>query len=270
MVDRLLAPTVVVGIDGSKAAEQAAIWAIDEAVSRDIPLRLVYVIDPVDLAAAGSDHSQFACARAALYDAQGSIEATEEQVKIETEILTGKPLAKLAQESRSAAMVCVGSIGTKHACRGAGSVAAALPALAQCPVAVIHAQQARAAKTGSRSIVVEVDNGVVLRHAFNEARLRGVPLRAVASWRAEAPDDIADGNRLAQAHLNRRIDRWARLYPDVAVESVAVRGSLCEYLAKNTASVEIFVTGTRGDHCDLVGSPHPVDCSVLTVRGNHL
>lgn len=267
MVDLFSAPTVVVGIDGSKAAEQAAIWAIDEAVSRDIPLRLVYVIDPVDLSATGSDHHQFACARAALYDVQRSVEATAKPVKIETEVLTGRPLAKLAQESRSAEMVCIGSIGTKHACHGTGSVAAALPALAHCPVAVIRPSHRRAANA---RIVVEVDNGVVLRHAFEEARLRGVPLRAVAAWRAEAPDDIVDGDRLARAHLNRRIDRWARLYPDVAVESVPVRGSLCEYLAKNAASVEIFLTGTRGDRCDLVGTPSPVGCSVLTVRGNHL
>ncbi|MGH3959939.1 universal stress protein [Mycobacterium sp.] len=267
MVDPIAVPSVVVGIDGSRAATQAAVWAVDEAVSRDIPLRLVYVIDSVDLATDDSDHRQFACARAALYDAQRSVVATGEPVKVDTEILSGKPLAKLAQESRSAPMVCVGSIGARHARHGTGSVAAALPALAQCPVAVIRPQR-RAAKA-VRSVVVEVDNGVVLRHAFDEARLRKAPLLAVASWQAEVPDDIADGNRLARAHLNRRIDRWARLYPDVAVESLVVRGSLCEYLAKNATSVEIFVTGIRGGRCDLVG-PGPVECSVLTVRGNHL
>jgi len=32
---------VVVGIDGSKAAVRAALWAIDDAVDRDIPLRLI-------------------------------------------------------------------------------------------------------------------------------------------------------------------------------------------------------------------------------------
>ena len=38
--------SVVVGIDGSRSALDAALWAVDEAVSRDIPLRLVYAIDP--------------------------------------------------------------------------------------------------------------------------------------------------------------------------------------------------------------------------------
>ncbi len=41
-------PSVVVGIDGSRSALDAALWAVDEAVSRDIPLRLVYAVDPDD------------------------------------------------------------------------------------------------------------------------------------------------------------------------------------------------------------------------------
>ena len=39
-------PSIVVGIDGSEAAMGAALWGIDEALARDIPLRLVYAIDP--------------------------------------------------------------------------------------------------------------------------------------------------------------------------------------------------------------------------------
>ena len=34
---------VVVGVDGSDAAIDAAKWAIDEAISRDVPLRIVHV-----------------------------------------------------------------------------------------------------------------------------------------------------------------------------------------------------------------------------------
>ncbi|AFE16903.1 hypothetical protein MRGA327_12485 [Mycobacterium tuberculosis RGTB327] len=41
-------PSIVVGIDGSKPAVQAALWAVDEAASRDIPLRLLYAIEPDD------------------------------------------------------------------------------------------------------------------------------------------------------------------------------------------------------------------------------
>jgi hypothetical protein len=36
---------VVIGIDGSRSALQAALWAVDEAVHRDVPLQLVYATD---------------------------------------------------------------------------------------------------------------------------------------------------------------------------------------------------------------------------------
>ena len=38
------APAVVVGVDGSCSATAAALWAIDEAVSGDIPLRLLHAV----------------------------------------------------------------------------------------------------------------------------------------------------------------------------------------------------------------------------------
>jgi nucleotide-binding universal stress UspA family protein len=260
---------VVVGIDGSQQATQAALWAVDEAVSRDIPLRLVYVIDSAELASNGADHVDLAPARAALCDTQRTVEATGEPVKVETEILWGKPLAKLGEESRSATMMCVGSIGMTHACRGEGSVARALPGLAHCPVVVIRPAVGWLASLDAGSIVVEVGNNVVLQHAFEEARLRGAPLRAVALWHAETPDDIVDGNRLAQAQSNRRITRWQRMYPDVAVEAVAVPGDIWRYLAAIGESVQLFVTGVSGHRRDL-DTPERVECSVLTVRGNHL
>ena len=44
----LKASIVSTPLDGSRAALDAALGAVDEAVSRDIPLRLVYAIDSTD------------------------------------------------------------------------------------------------------------------------------------------------------------------------------------------------------------------------------
>lgn len=52
MYDVQPSPAVVVGVDGSPAASSAAVWAVDEASSRDLPLKLVYVIHPFDADAA--------------------------------------------------------------------------------------------------------------------------------------------------------------------------------------------------------------------------
>ncbi len=265
MSSRQSGPAVVVGVDGSRTALHAALWAIDEAVARDVPLRLVYVIDspPVPGGIAG----QQAAARAALFDAQQAIRATGKEVVIDTEILWGRPLTKLMQESRSASMICVGSIGRNHAHSGEGSVAGALAGSSLCPVAVIHRSAAGTTAPTIRRVVAEADNGAVLRHAFQEARLRGVPLRAVSVQGTHTADSAGDGNRLAQAQLHRRLTRWTRLYPDVRVESAIVRGHGGRYMADTEAPGQLFVTDT---HAAQVRSVYNAGSSVLTVRSGNL
>ena len=164
----------------SQAATHAAGWALDEALSRDIPLRLVYVIEQSDFPRPGFTDARLAAARSALYDVRRAVEATGKPVKVETEILRGEPLTKLIEESRSAAMICVGSIGLKHAHRGVGSTSAALAVSALCPVAVIGRPVGQPATSRIGGVVVEADSGAALRYAFQEARLRQAPLRAIS------------------------------------------------------------------------------------------
>ncbi len=261
------APTVVVGVDGSKAATNAACWAVDEAVSRDISLRLVYVIEPSHFHGAGVHESRHAAARSALYMARRAVEATGKPVKIESEVLRGKPLTELMEQSRSAAMICVGSIGLNHAHNGVGSVSAALAASALCPVAVIQRPVGQPATPKISRVVVQADNGAALDHAFEEARLRQAPLRAIAVSPAGGSDD-ADEKRLAQTELSRRIARWTRLYPDVQVESAIVRGSVDRYLAANDEPDQLFVTDSSACF-DLCGG-HNAGRSVLAVRSRNL
>lgn len=268
MADIYSRPSVVVGIDGSKAAIQAALWAVDEAVSRDIPLRLVYVIDAIEVSGEpGSYDGRMAAARVALHDASLAVEETGKPVKIETDILRGKPLNKLMHESRNAAMICVGSMGLNHARRGQGSVAGTLAGAALCPVAVINRDPKDGATPEVSAVVAEVDNGAVLRHAFEEARLRGVPLRAISVRPAEAPDDVGADRSVEHPRLSRRLARWTRLYPDVQVESEAVHGHACRYMAHHAKPGELLVTDA---HAAQLCSVYNAGCSVLTVRCGNL
>jgi nucleotide-binding universal stress UspA family protein len=261
------APSVVVGIDGSKAAIAAARWAVDEAVSRDIPLRLVYVTEPPESRAARDREGRLATARSALQDAHRAVEATGQPAKVETEILWGKPLASLIEESRSAAMMCVGSIGLNHAAHGVGSLSASLAASALCPVAVIRRPAGRRAAAKVRRVTVQADNAGALRHAFEEARLRQAPLRAIAVSHCAGPDDM-DAKRSAQAQLTRRIARWTRQYPDVHVESAVIRGTVEEYLAAHHGPDQLYVTDA-GACYDLCGA-HDAGTSVLATRSSNL
>ncbi|KKC05417.1 universal stress protein [Mycobacterium nebraskense] len=259
------APAVVVGVDGSRAAERAALWAIDEAASRDIPMRLVYVIDPRDASTAHACEARLAAARTALSDAHRSVDATGAPVKIETDILCGRPLAKLMEESRSAAMMCVGSIGLNHARHGGTSVATSLARSARCPVAVIHQPARRSAVPKISNVLAEVDNGMVLRHAFEEARLRGATLRALWVCQGEDADDAGDGMRSAQAQLSRRLARWTRLYPDVRAESAIVRGSVEHYLRASPEAGQLLVTD-----CHTAEQVCSAGHSVLAIRCSNL
>lgn len=261
-------PAIVVGIDGSKAAVHAALWAVDEAIDRDVPLRLIYVVEAVAGADGIEDHN--AVARRALYDAYKAVDNTGAALTVDSVVLWGRPLTILLEESRSATMICVGSMGLNHARCGRGSVAGALAGASLCPVAVIHRSSDGTTSSLDPQIsrvVAEVDNGAVLRYAFQEARLRGVPLRAISVQTAHQTARGCNENHLAQAQLDRRLTRWTRLYPDVAVEPTIVRGHAHRYLADHAAPGQLFVTDS---HAAQVCSVYNAGSSVLTVRSGNL
>ena len=132
---------VVVGVDGSDAAINAAKWAIDEAISRDVPLRIVHVTHIEGQPDAPEDDFRLDVqyAESSLRAATAAVEATGKPVKIETEILWGSPDTALINESRNASMVCVGSVGIGAiASKMWGSTAASLAEKAYCPVAIIR------------------------------------------------------------------------------------------------------------------------------------
>ena len=276
---------IVVGIDGSKAAVRAALWAVDEAISRDVPLRLLYAIEQDVAREAEPDgvRGNLVAAETVVRRALRAIEATGQPVKIETEIVQGPPIRSLIRASASAAMLCVGAVGLRHFRPGrVGSTAAALAVSAQCPLAIIrgHDNHLRQPADG---IVVEVDgspdNGVLLGAAVAEALLRDAPIRAVICRRTVPGDKAAEveGDRRALADLDRRLARWKRRYPHLRVESGAVHRTLMEYLAESRRSVPLVIVGARnGQHLkELVGPIgsailQDADSSLLVVNRQHL
>ncbi|OBG32668.1 universal stress protein [Mycobacterium sp. E3198] len=269
MPELAIPQSVVVGIDGSKSAMRAALWAIDEAVSRDAPLRLLCAAEPGDTREA---------AATSIRRAVKAIEAAGKPVKIETEVVPGRAIGSLISASASAAMVCVGAVGLRHFQPGRmGSVAAALAISARCPVAIIRGRDGRPA---ADSILVELDgspdNGVLLGAAVEEARLRGAAVRAIIC-RRPAPQGQAEDDRRALAGLDRRLARWKRRYPDLRVDSTAVHGGLLEYLTYHRRSVGLVVVGARNGQQvrELLGPAgsavlQDTDCSVLIVDQQHL
>jgi nucleotide-binding universal stress UspA family protein len=248
-------------------------------VSRDIPLRLVYAIDPT---CAGTDPQDaardLARAEVAVKHALTAVESTEKPVKIEVEILRYQPTRALLNASRWAALLCVGSMGLKHCAQGRiGSTAVALASSAHCPVAVVRGHDPL--HTAHQWVVAEVDESAasdgVLRRALEEAQLRNAPLRVLTTRQSRFTDvhdgdPVADGNRLARAQLDRRLAQWRKRYPDLDVRATAVNDSTLSFLAKNASSIQLLVVGReRPQGITALGGPpgyaalHNAECSVL-------
>lgn len=279
-MDELSAPAVVVGIDGSRFAVDTALWAVDEAVSRDIPLRLVCGIDPATRRAPDPQTAAQALATAelAVRYAFAAVESTEQPVKIEMEILQQRPAKALLEASRSAAMICIGAVGLSHALPGGvGSTAAALLRSAHCPVVIVRETRRMSAAPGWILVEVDesVDSDVALECGFEEARLRSAPLHVLQAWRprftdVRDPDAAVANNREVKTGLDRRLVRWRRRYPQVDLHAVAVQGSTVGYLARNAEATQLIVVsaGRCGGPAELVGPDgmtvlRDTGCSVL-------
>lgn len=261
---------IVVGIDGSDAAVNAAKWAVTEAISREIPLRLVHAIpERQPEAPAGDDSLDVEYGETALRVACAALHAMSEQVKIETELVHGSPTRVLVDESRDAAMICIGSVGIGQLARRVlGSTAESVAQDAHCPVAVIRSDREDGeSPSGSIAVIVDdaPDNDAVLECGFGEARLRNAPILAMGVWRWGLGE-------IPYQQLENRLGGWVARYPEVHVFPVAARRGAAEFLSSTQEPVQLAVVSSADASkvARMVGpiSPHfgHSGCSVLVVR----
>ena len=282
MADGFTPPAVVVGVDGSRAATRAALWAIDEAVSRDMPLRLITAV--------GTEGTDRFAATAAARSVADSVRAADPAVRVDIDVVAGTPVDALVEASRTAAMVCVGAVGIHHFDHDrVGSTAAALAAGAHCPVAIVRGPvrgtvrgPVRPAPDRPGWVVAALDptpdSAAVLQFAVGEARLRAAPLRVLGAWQSHGPDatPAPEGASLVHAQLDRRLAQWRHRYPDLDVAPVTVHGTLLGYLAGNAAAVQLVVVGSGNAQAvgELLGPAGLTgldgDCSVVVVDPQRL
>ncbi len=259
---------VVAGIDGSETAIRAAQWAIDEAVSRDVPLRLIYATKATHPSALDYE-SDVRRGKASLRTAQATIEAVDRPVKIETAIVAGPPGGAFVEESRDAALICVGSVGIGRYARAiVGSTATELAEKAHCAVAIIRPRRDGESRRDINWIVVAIndapDNNAVVQHAMEEAELRHAPVLAIGEHHAI---------RGTRDDLDAKVDNWRRCYPDVHIYPVADQNDVADFLRHIDERVQLAVIGgSEADQLARIVGPtgHPLlhhsECSVLVVR----
>ena len=272
---------VAVGIDGSTAAITAMLWALEEAVIRRVPLRLVLVLPTGARGKRGETiEPELEYGQTALREACAAAEAIGKEVKIDTAVLHGDVVDVLVDESRDAAMMCVGSVGIGQIASAVlGSTAIALAEHAHCPVAIVRSGIGAADPAPRHdshgddnqpwiAVAVEEEpgNDAVVHAAMEQARLRHAPVLAlrVTPWKpGEVPYD----------HIDRRLHRWAHRYPDVFVLPVTAGGNFEHYLDTYDEPIQLAVVGKRhASHVAQLLGPHrdPIlphaGCSVLVVR----
>lgn len=259
--------SVLVGVDGSDAGIAAALWAVDEAVSSDVPLLLMSVIKATH-PSPDDYYEDVHRAEAALLAAQKAVESTGRAVKLETAVASGQPAGVLIARSSDARMVVVGSVGIDGFTRSIlGSTAADLAEKAQCPVAVIRPP--REDLSGAAPwIVVPFENrpadDAVIAQAMREAELRRLPVLLLG--RRIRPTD-------AHGALGWTIEGLRSHHPDVHVYPISDHADVARFIRKHDEPFHLAVIGGAdakevprilGAH-DHPGSPsHGV--SVLVVR----
>lgn len=240
--------SVVVGIDGSKAAIDAVLWGIDEAVVRDVPLRLLHAIDPRDTTR--SDPESFArrlaTAEIALRDAFMAVEAARQPVKIEAEIVHETPVTALTRASLSAAMVCVGAVASQFSSQNrVGSTASALASAAHCPVAVVRNRESVVRGNAGWIVVAlkqSASDSVLVEQAVEEARLRHASVQAliVAESRIGAFAVTNEYGQIPQ-RPDAALVNCIRNHPDVEIGPVALEGTVGDYLTEHARAVKLVV-----------------------------
>ncbi|MEV6236664.1 universal stress protein [Lentzea sp. NPDC051838] len=254
---------VVVGVDGSEAARDAAIWAAGEAVSRGRVLLLLHVVRwplyadaySANTASVSGHELQREWADAMLADVREECRRRHPDVLAEESVALGDPAEVLLEASADAAVMVLGPRGEGRLSEMfLGSTVMHVVQRCKAPVVVVRGQDDAA----ERTVVVGVDGSEASAHALafahEYASRRGSRLVAVHAW-SDVPLDIvlrerrvdfsatlADA-RMAVAHS---LSRWTRKHPEVPAEIVITSERPADTLVEEAEGAELLVVGSRG------------------------
>lgn len=246
--------SVVVGIDGSRAAIRAAMWAGREVAGTADPVRLLYCSDLNPGADRSVRSEMIAAAEKAIHEARVAIEELGHPVKVETRRVENHSLSALVEASRSADLLCIGNAesGTPSA-NGFGSTAAQLAQSTACPLAVVRGEH-HAEMPDHRSIVTLVDGSAsddaALEWGFAEANRREAALVLMSAYRTgfdllQQDTDLVDHDRRMQAILDRYAAARSPRYPHVTLHTMTAFSTFLGYLSEHAATTQLAVISAR-------------------------
>lgn len=288
---------VVVGTDGSAAADAAVRWAAETAARKGRHLLIVHGLDlAITRGALGSHLTMMSSVIEAMHRHGDHILAEARALAcdiapdhtVSTELSEANPAKSLIAHSESAHLVVIGATRGVGTLAHLGSTLLAVSAHGHGATVVVPSTGQPTHRSGP--VVVGADGSPVgeaaLGAAFAEASERDVELVTVHSWSdltfgeyagstyLEIP--IVDLEIAEHALLAERLAGWQEKYPDVPVtRKVSVAGPR-EQLAHWSKSAQLLVVGSRGRggfRGLLLGSTSSwlaqhADCPVMVVHPN--
>lgn len=262
---------IVVGVDGSSAAQQALLWAAAEAQRRGVRLLIAYSGDAEPVP--GRDVEQPGpVGRGVLADSTALVFEHGYDCEVRTVSRYGPAVSLLLDLGKQADLVVVGSHGSARSSGASlGSVAYRVAAHAGCPVAVIgHQPWARptAVDTADETVDEAVQlrpvsvgasvspNGLpALELAFAEAALREAPLNVVHSWAEFDWSEVAgtsglylsadDFRRHQEDMLNSLLAPLRERYPEVSMRLTLTDAPVWVSLLDASDESSLLVLGCR-------------------------
>lgn len=259
-------PNILVGVDGSREALQAAEWAAARAKLNNAQLQIVCAYALPSYTAASME-SGFAVIDNDVIRASAQTVVDETLTHLaklgyqaEGRVEPGDPTAVLVQLSQQADLIVVGTRGTGgFADRLLGATSSALPAYSRCPVVVVPGRGADQQFTPVKKIVIGVDGSrrsrKSLRRAIEEAALWGaqltavdaVPMASSAGVLAWLPATVDRESILRDVRDElKAICKAESAGSGVEIHAHALDGNPAALLTEFSTAVELVVVGTRG------------------------
>lgn len=254
---------VVVGYDGSPDAQAALDWAIREAASRHLGIRVVFAEPELSgLEGAALTLSEEPGGPPALPPqgpalvAQAAEMVARAGVPVHTIATDGSPASLLVNQSMDAHMCVIGS-------RGMGSVSSAIlgstvshvAAHAHCPVIVVQAQG-----NVDGPVVVGIDGSAeseeTLGWAIDHASRHGLAVEVLHTYSIPVypgvvpyvpPVEITQATADYEERVaHEALAGWADRYPDVQITTRVAHGRPAQALIQATERASLTVVGSHG------------------------
>jgi nucleotide-binding universal stress UspA family protein len=254
---------ILVGFDGSPDAHAALEWAVREAASRHLRLRVLYV--QPDLSgwdAAAATMSGAPVLSTTMPDEGDSILAAAVRtaeaagVPVSAVSMTGPTAGVLVEQSQRADLVVIGSRGLGSVTSAVlGSTVSHVASHARCPVAVIQSQG-----VADGPVVVGVDGSAeseeLVGWAFDHASRHRLPLEVLHAYAIPVypgvvpyvpPVEITQATSEFEQRVTREVlAGWQEKYPDVQVTATVLHGRPAPALVEASARASLTVVGSHG------------------------